>query len=684
VQPRIGRAFLAEEDRRGAPRVILISYELSKRLYGLENNAIGQSLRLDSQDYTIIGLVPPKFMFPMLGTRIDIWAPRVFDLSLVTPARVEAGGTYFHVIGRLRPGISGEQARRELADIHRQYRHDNPGKYDATIDIVMMTRDLREQLLADVRPTLLILSAAVVLLLLIACSNVASLEVARALGRRKEFAVRAALGAARCAVIRQVLTENLILTLISAWFGSILGLAGTQYLASLSQSRFPQIQNPQPDWRVAGFALALSMLSAMLISVMPAVEFSKFDVYTALREEGRGKTGSRGKRRGRGLLVVTQVALSTVLLVGAGLLIRSFLRLSSTITGFEPAHLLTLEMTLPPSKYAERSQLIGFYEAVLREVESLPSIQTAALSTALPAYPTHQTPARFEGQPVLPLGKRPIVNLQQFSPDYAKTLGIPLLEGRLFTEHDEAEAAPVAMVNRTAARRFWPGERAIGKRVWVGNLPHPFEITGVLADVKNSGLAEPPEAEVFLPLPQLPWTLLYLSARTSADPQAISASVRRAIAKVDREQPLTRVFTGEELLESANAQPRFTTLLISVFSAAAFVIAAVGIYGVIAYSVAQRTTELSLRIAIGAAKTDVFRLVIGDGLRLVAWGILLGLAVSFAATRVMASLLYETSARDPLIFAASAGLFTAVSLLASYLPARRAAIIDPVHALRAE
>jgi predicted permease len=339
-------------------------------------------------------------------------------------------------------------------------------------------------------------------------------------------------------------------------------------------------------------------------------------------------------------------------------------------------------MTLPPTKYAQRAQLIAFYNSAIQHVQPLPGVEAVALATAVPAYATHQTPALFEGQPQVPLGRRPIVNIQQISPDYAKALRVPILAGRAFTGHDDAQAPAVAILNQRAVRRFWPNENPIGKRVWIGNLPVPFEVVGVLGDTKNYGLALAPQPEVFLPLPQLPWSLLYMSVRTAIDPHSVISSVRRAIAEVDRDQPVTRVLTGDELLESACAQPRFTMFLLGVFSATAFVLAVIGIYGVIAYSVAQRTPEIGIRIALGAARGDIFRLVIGNGLVLTLAGILIGLGGAFALTRVMSSMLYQTSATDPLTFLMSSALFTAVAIAASYVPARRATRIDPTDALR--
>ena len=682
IQPRIGRTFRPDEDQRGGSPVVLISYELWQRLFSGDANAVGRTLVLDSQDYTIIGVLPPGLRFPTIGNKVDIWAPRVFDLSLVTPARVDAGGTYFHVVGRLRQGVSREQARADAQAIYRRYRQDNPGKYDATIEVAMAVEDLHEKFVANSRPTLLVFAAAVGLLLLIACSNVASLQLARAVGRRKEFAVRTALGAPRRAIVTGLVMENLLLSLAAAGLGMLLAAVGVHYLAAVAETTFPQAQNLRLDAGAFAFALAISVLSGLLIGLMPAIQLGNPDVNAALRDEGRGSAGSRQRSRARKALVVAQVALSTVLLVGSGLLIRSFARLSAVNPGFEPRHLLTVQMTLPASKYAKRPQILGFYDAVLRKVAALPGIQAAAFSTAIPAFPTHQTPALFEGQPVVPLGKRPIVNLQQLSPDYARTLGIPLLNGRMFHEHDDAGAPPVALVNQAAAHRFWPTVNPVGQHIWLGNLPKPYEVVGVLADVKNAGLALPAAPELFLPFPQFPWTLLYLSARSAGDARAAIPAVRHAIGEVDRELPLTKVQSAEDLLASANAQPRFTMLLIAVFSAAALLIAAVGVYGVMAYTVAQRAPEMGIRIAIGAGRADVLRLVVSDGLRLAAAGLAIGFACAVAATRLIAGLLYDTSTKDTLTFAATAVLFGAVSVLASYVPARRAAGVDPTEALR--
>jgi len=684
VKPVIGRTFSPEEDQRGARQVVMIGDEFWTRKFARDPNAIGQTLALNADVYTIIGVVPPKFNFPLVGLNVELWATRVFDLSYVTPARVNAGGPYFHAVGRLRPGVTVAQAQAEEDVVYQQYRHDFPGAYDSTLDLEMSVSSLQDQFVTNVRPTLLILSAAVGFVLLIACANVASLLLTRALGRKKEFAVRTALGAPRMTLIRQLLTESLLLSVVSGVVGVFIGQAGTRFLSTLAQATFPQMAGVQMDARVLIFTLLISIASGVLFGLTPSLQLSRPDLNSILRDEGRGTAGNRRKSRARSMLVVAQVALSMVLLVGSGLLIRSFVRLRSASPGFEPKNLLTMNITMPPAKYAKVSQLTTFYDRVVERASAIPGVQSAALSTALPAEPTHQTPVLFEGQPVVVLGKRPIVYIQQISPDYAKTLQVPMIAGRGFTAHDDAQAPLVAIVNQAAARAYWANESGLGKRAWVGNLPDPFQVVGVIGDVKNASLGQPPQAEIYLPLPQLVSTYVCLSVRTAMDPHSIVAAVRREIAAVDPDQPVTRVMSAEELLESASAQPRFTMFLLGIFSATAFILAVIGIYGVIAYSVAQRTSELGIRIALGAARGDIFRLVIGGGLSLTLTGIAIGLAGSFALTRVMASLLYQTSATDPATFAGSALLFAAVAVIASYLPARRATRIDPANALRAE
>jgi putative ABC transport system permease protein len=676
-----GRTFTPAEDQPGGNQVVLIGYELAARLFGAAQNAVGQHLALDSKDYTIIGVVPPKFGVRLLGRQPEIWMPRVTEFSLTTPARVNLGGMYYEAIGRLRPGVTPVQARAETEVIFQQYKHDKPANFDASSDVAMTVVNLQSNLVANVRPTLLILSAAVGFVLLIACANVASLLLFRALVRRKEFAVRSALGAPRSTLVRQLLTESVLMAVMSGGLGIFLGYLGTRFLGAFTQTNLPQVADVPMDWRVLAFTLAISVLSGILFGLTPSSQLSRPNLGSVLSDEGRSSTGSRQRNRARGILVAAQVALSMVLLIGSGLLIHSFVRLRTVAPGFDAKNTLTAQTFLPPDSYPQPPDRIAFYQNALQHLQSIPGVESAAISTALPVLPTHGAPARFEGQPEVDLGRRPIVLIESISPDYPKAMGLPLVEGRAFNDVDDAKSAPVVMVNQATVRRFWPNEDPIGKLVWVGRFP-PSQVVGVLGDIKNDSLAAPTQPEVFLPFPQLASPMLYITVRSPIDPHALASALRSQIVAVNRGQPITDVRTMEERLESANAQTRSMMLLIGIFSATALILAVVGIYGVIAYSVAQRTQELGIRIALGASRADIFRLVIGNGLRLAVTGILIGLAASFALTRLMASLLFQTSATDPITFVGSAAVFAVVSALASYLPARRAMRINPTDALR--
>ena len=681
ARPIAGRTFTAEEDQPGGDRSVMIGYELAQRLFGQPRNALGQHLALNSEDYGIVGVLPPKFGVQLFGRQPEIWMTRIIDFSFTTPARVNVGGMYYEAIGRLQGNVTAVQARAESEVIFRQYAHDKPDNFDASSDLTMGVADLQGNLVANARPTLFILFAAVGLVLLIACANVASLLLSRAVGRRREFAVRSALGAPRLAMMRLVLIESGLTALAGGTAGVLLSYEGTKVLAAFLQPNLPQVADVPLDWRVLAFALIVSLFSGILFGLAPAVQLSHSELSTMLCEEGRGTTGSRQRQRSRSMIVTVQVALSMMLLVGSALLIRSLLRLESVRPGFDPSNVLTAQTFLPLTSYPKASDRILFYENTLRELVTIPGASSVAISTALPVLANHATPARFEGQPQVDLGKEPIVLIESISPDYPKTMRVPILQGRAFDDGDDAKAAGVVIVNRALATKFWPNDSPIGKLVWVGTL-QARRVVGELADVKNSSLAESTQPEIFLPYPQLASATLYLSVRTHGDARGVIAAVRSRIAGVNPAQPISDVQTMDERLGASNAQSRSLTVLIAVFSGAALILAVVGIYGVIGYSVAQRTQEIGVRIALGASRRDILRLVIGDGLRLAVAGIVIGIAASFALTRFMTSELYATSAMDPVSFGLSAVIFLAVATLASYLPARRAMRINPTEALR--
>jgi predicted permease len=470
------------------------------------------------------------------------------------------------------------------------------------------------------------------------------------------------------------------MAVVSGGLGIFLGYLGTRFLGAFTQTNLPQVADIPMDLRVLSFTVAISVLSGILFGLAPSLQLSRPNLGSTLSDEGRSSTGSRQRNRVRSVLVAAQVALSMVLLIGSGLLIRSFMRLRMVDPGFGAKNTLTAKTFLPPAIYPQPADRIAFYRSALQHLQSVPGVEAAAISTALPVLSTHGAPARFEGEPEVDLGRRTVVLIESISPDYPKAMRMPLVAGRAFNDLDDAQSTPVVMVNQATARRFWPNQDPLGKLVWVGRFP-PCQVVGVLADIKNDSLASPTQPEVFFPYPQLASPMLYVSIRSSIDPHSLVSALRAQIVAVNRGQPISDVQTMEERLESASAQTRSMMLLIGVFSATALILALVGIYGVIAYSVAQRTQELGIRIALGASSADIFRLVIGNGLRLAVAGTIIGLVASFALTRLMASLLFQTSATDPIAFVASAAVFAVVAALASYLPARRAMRINPTDAL---
>ena len=677
-----GRGFLPQEDRPGGSAVAVLSHSLWTRRFAGQSSALGQNITLDSRDYKIVGILPPDFQFPFLGPKVDVWVPRLFELNFLTPRQIEAGAGFLNGIARLRPGVTPEQAEAEMAVLNRQYQRDNPQKPDAdpkrSIDVV----PLQSRLVANVRVALLVLLGAVGFVLLIACANVASLLMSRALSRRKEISIRAALGAGRASIVRQLLIESLVLSVLSGAAGLLLAVWGARALSTLTVATLPRSGDIRVDRLVLLFTLALSVVTGLLFGLIPALQVSRTDVNSVLREEGRGMAGNRRRNFSRNALVVAQVALSVVLLIGSGLLLRSFLQLQNTDPGCDLSHVLTMSLTLPPAKYSSPAQLSAFGDRVLAELRTLPGVEAASLSTALPLSPRRFTPCIKDGDQAVPLSQRTIVAFNAISPGYVPVMRIAILQGRTLNEHDDAQGANVMLVNRELARHFWPNQNAIGQKIYIGLRPQPNEVVGVIGDVKNVGLAVAAMPEIYVPIAQIPSGFLNVSLRTAGDPHQPVSAVRKAISRIDKDQPVTGIQTMEELQGSLNSQPRLTMLLLSAFAGTAFLLAVIGVYGVISHSVAQRTQELGIRLALGAKTFDILRLVMSHGLALAAAGIALGLAGALALTRLMSSLLYRVTPNDPQTFVWCALLFTVVALLASYIPARRATNLDPIEALR--
>jgi putative ABC transport system permease protein len=684
VKPQLGRFFLPDERQPAGKPVIVISDALWRNRFGGDRGVVGQTVALDGTPYTIIGILPAGVQFPFLAPA-DIWSPRYFEHSLFTTQRLRMGVGYLSIIARLRPEVTRERAASELSVLHEQFRKENPGAPDAQPDLSVVLTGLQDSVVANVRPMLLILSVAVGVVLLIACANVASLLLSRALARKKEIAVRAALGAQRGALVRQLLTESVLLALIGGLLGLGLSWAATRYLATLGDNNLPQGIPITMDARVLLFMVAISLLTGMLFGIFPALQLSKTNVNETLRDEGRGSTGGHRRVQLRALLVVGQVALSLMLLIGAGLLVRSFSRLARVDPGFDPQNVLTMNVSLPTVKYADAQKQIAFFDDLLRRVSALPGVRSAAISAALPLVPKRITPVLPEGQPEVALGERPFVIIEAISPAWFRTMHVPVQAGREFTEADNAQAPKALIVNQAFAHRYWQNESPVGKHIAVGRQA-PSEVVGMVANVNNNGLALDPQPQIYLPFPQLPWGNMNLLVRTAADPHAMVASLRAQIAAIDSDQPVTNVQTVDELMDGSRAQPRFFMLLLGVFSAAALVLVIVGIYGVLAYSVAQRRQELGIRLALGAEKSDILRMVVRHGFILTLIGVAIGLVAALALSWLMASVLsgflYKIGAHDLTTFLLAPLVFLLIAFFASYLPARRATQVDPNEALR--
>jgi len=681
VEPQLGRTFTDDEGRPEGKPVVILSDSIWRTRFNNDPNIVGQTVTLDTTPHTIIGVLPANIQFPFVG-EADIWTPRYFEYSIMSTQRLRMGVGYLGLLGRLKPGTSLKSADAELAVLNRQYREQNPNAPDADPAIVMAASPLRDLVVSDVRGKVLMLTAAVAVVLLIACANVASLLLSRALSRRREIAVRTALGASRRTVVQQLLTESMLLAFVAGILGIGIGWLAIRAFTKWGASQLPQGIPIGIDVCVLLFTLGVSLLTGIIFGMLPALQLSRVDLQSALRDEGRGSSAGHGRARMKSLLVVGQVALSLLLLIGAGLLLRSFGHLLRVDPGFDSRDVLAMNVTLPTVKYAKPDQQIAFFDEVLRRVRALPGVRDAAVSAALPLTWKRITPVLPEGQPNVPLAQRPFIDIEAVSPQWFQTMRVPLRGGRDFTAADDAKAPKVVIVNETFARRFWPNENPLGKHVIVGRWTDPAEVVAVAADVKNKGLAQDTQAQLYLAFPQLPWGNMNLLVRTTVPPLTLASAVRTQISAVDQDQPVTGIQTVEELMDTSRAQPRFTMLLLSIFSAAALALAVIGIYGVLAYTVAERRLELGIRMALGAERRDIIRLVLRQGVILVIAGIAIGLIAALALSKLMSSLLYKTGARDLETFAVAPLVFLAIALLASYLPARRAVEVNPVETLR--
>ncbi|HEY6253839.1 MAG TPA: ABC transporter permease [Candidatus Angelobacter sp.] len=687
VKPQLGRPFIDEEGRPEGKFVVLLSDSLWHSRFGGNPQIVGQTVNLDSKLYTIVGVLPPDVPFPFLGPA-EIWTPRYFEHSLFTPQRLRQGVGYLNLVARLRPNVSLQQALAEARILHEQYRKENPAAPDADPEVSVVVKNLQDSIVSNFRTQLLFLSLFVALVLLIACANVASLLLSRALARGKEVALRSALGARRSSIVRQLLTESILLSMIAGVIGLGLSYALTRWLVTVIQNSLnlpPRIPITM-DARVLGFTIIVSILTGVIFGIFPALQLSRTNMNATLRDEGRGSTGGRSRIQMKNLLVVGQVAVSLVLLISAGLLVRSFSYLLRVDPGFDPTNVLTMNISLPTVKYADAQKQNAFFDEVLRRVSALPGVRSAATSAALPLIPKRITPVLPEGQPEVPLAQRPFIIIEQSSPRLLETLRIPVKLGRAFADADNAQAPKVIIVNETFARSYWPNQNPIGKHVIIGRGPAPSEVVGMAANVKNRGLAVDVQPQIYLPFAQLSWGNMNLLVRTANDPHTMISAVRAQIAAVDADQPVTNVQTVEELMDGSRSQPRFMMSLLAAFSMTALALAVVGIYGALAYSVAQRRSELGIRLALGAEKSDILRLVVRQGVMLTLAGIVIGTGIGLVAAKVFNSqisdLLYKISVFDVPTFVLTPVIFIVIGALASYLPAQSATKVQPTEALR--
>lgn len=682
VSPAVGRGFLPEEDRPGAHRVCIISHGLWQRRFGSDRKVIGRELNLSGEPYTVIGVLPASYRF---GTPTDAFVP----IGLRADQMMERGNhPGIYAIARLKPGVTVEQARAELVTLAERISQ----QYGMAGNSATLT-SLRELFVGDIRPSLLILLGAVGFVLAIACANVANLLLARSASRSKEIGIRTALGANRRRIVRQLLTESVLLSFVGGFAGLLLALWGIDVLRTASIDSLPTTAEIALDASVLGFTLLVSLLTGLVFGLAPALGASKLDLNDTLKEGGRGGTVGAARGRIRNLLIVSEVALSLVLLIGAVLLVKSFWRIQEVDPGFKPEQLLTMQIARAAGENEGR-QVADFFNQLAERVEALPGIEAVAFSNGLPFIGASDTSFAIEGRPKPEPGKQPQTMFYVTSPDYLQAMGIRLLKGRFFTLQDTLGGRRVAVIDEAFARQQFPNEDPLGQRIaGEGDMPSA-EIVGVVSHVKHFGLdgsTERIQSQLYFAFNQIPDKYLSrlsqrmsLIVRTKSDPLSLPAAVRHEVQALDQNQPIYNINTMEQILAQSLATPRLATMLLTLFAAVALILAAVGIYGVMSYSVTQRIHEIGIRMALGAQGPDVLRLVVGHGMLMTVAGVAAGLVAAFALTRLMSSLLYGVSATDPTTFAGVSLLLLFVAFLASYLPARRAMKVDPLVALRYE
>jgi putative ABC transport system permease protein len=685
VQPMLGRMFLPGEDKQGSNMVAVLSHALWKNRFGADPDIVGKSIALDGRSHTVIGVMGPDFNYP---ENIQVWRPLGWN-----PAQHNRGARFMEVVARLAPGVSIERAQSEFNALGHRLEEEYP-KSNANWGVSIIP--LHHEIVGNFRPALFIMLGAVAFVLLIACANIANLLLARAGSRQKEIAIRLALGASRARLIRQLLTESILLASLGCALGLLLAFFGGKFLMAFNPISIPRLNQAAIDARMVVFTLAVTLLTGIIFGLVPALQASKPDLNQVLKEGGRDSKASSSGNRIRNALVVAEIAIALTLLISAGLMLKTFLHLQRAEPGFNPNGVLTFNLQLPGAKYNDWRQVSAFYSRLLDRIKTLPGAQSADATSFLPLEKGWPLKIMIVGQPQPEPGEEPIGQYRPISRGYFQTMRIPLIEGREFTERDNADARGVVIINQAMASRYWPDEDPIGKRVahTTGRQFGPlgrimpasleFEIVGVVGNEKNNGLNAAADPAIYFSHDQFAYRSMSVVARSASDPMSLLGPIQNEVWAMDSSVPISDVKTATDILANSVAQPRFTLLLLGVFAGLALALAAVGIYGVMSYSITQRAREIGIRMALGARSSDVLRMTLKEGFKLALIGIGIGIAGAVLITRVMTSLLYGISATDPVIYAAVSIILAGVALAACFVPALRATRVDPMVALRYE
>lgn len=683
VKPLLGRWFLPSEDQPGADHEAVLSDGLWKGVFGADPHVVGKDITLDGENYTVVGVMPASFDLPNMTP--DLWAPLALTPAQLDPVK-QRSHQWLSMVARLRPGVTLAQAQTALNSVASRLMREYPNYFPPHIGYGMNAVPLFSDLIGSTGKFLFVLLTAVGFVLLIACSNVANLMLARSTARSREMAVRAALGAGRLRIVRQLLTESVLLAVIGGAIGLFLAVWGVELLKMVGPNNVPRLNEASVDGHVLAFTAIASLIAGVLFGLAPALDASKTNLHETLKEGGRSGSAGAGRQRLRSLLVIGEVALTLVLLVGCFLMIESFNHLLDVNPGFDPHNVLTLQITLPATQYSKPAQMTGFYNTLLDRVSHLPGVKSAGAVDVLPFNQFGNSGTFFiEGEPPRAGEIWPHADVRRIMPGLFSTLRVPLKQGRVFTDGDTASSPHVAIIDDVLAREYWPNEDPIGHRVaMASSTPEWYTVVGIVGNVRNRGFSAPRKGVLYFPLAQWPKPHMSLVIRTASNPDAVAGAVRQAVASIDRQQPVYSVKTMEQYVSESVTDQRLAVYLLAAFAALALILAAVGIYGVISYSVSQRTHEIGVRAALGAQQGDILRMILRQGLWLALLGAGAGIVAALGLTQLMASILYGVKPYDPLAFVVVAPTLIAVALFACYLPARRATKVDPTIALRHE